>query len=482
MRLTKKKLLKNTVAKVMAVAMAVTMVPVPAAASADSSTTTDTNSTGQENSDNATPSEKANDLPIADSAGVIKLERDTELTTDIKMSNWSASTSDNRVLDLAGHTLSFTGLSRIEIDNGSLTIRDSSGNNSGKIDGTTRNDDNTSDNVTKSALISVSGNGSEVTFEGGTIDTTGYGGYGILASNGSDVYIKGGIINSKYSTVSNNNTLKSGNFYISGGTLTSIEGPCIYKASPGNLYIGTDAKKDTPAEESLEDTTTDNIKITGGISARMGNIKITGGYIKGLGNNIESPASPDKYNQRNGSPSFADALFVLGGTYEGDESSSGSGAVNDLTLTITGGKFETVDEKGSPVTIYDFAKVQQKTTINISGGEFINGTGKSDYLPSAGTNDKSNDKRKSFDILPLNEILPDDAALQEAKNNNYANENINNIKDDSIKITGGEFHKGVASKYVKSLDEPYCSEKNQVQILAIYKLQNIVLPILRMKS
>ena len=227
-------------------------------------------------------------------------------------------------------------------------------------------------------------------------------GFGISCFTGSTVTINGGEVNSKYASLSGNNTLGSMNFIINGGTLTTKVGPAIYMPNPVAL------------------TMTDGV-INGGISLRMGKINISGGTVNAMTENMATLADAYAYN---GNAWVADALFVFGGTY----TTSVEGETNILALNITGGTFNVTNNQGSAIAIYDLGKVAQEMKVNISGNA---------KLITNATN------RNAFDVLTLT-----DEGVTNIKEGYNNPEYIGKVK---TTITGGTYSSSVA----KYLDEDY---------------------------
>ncbi len=258
----------------------------------------------------------------------------TDLSTDITGDNKVYTVNSNEVtineiltitddvtIDLKGHTLKFTGVDHfIQISGAhTLTITDSGSN------GTIKSED-----------------------------------YGIVATQDATVNVQGGIIDSVRSALSSNNTTGKGNFTISNGTLTTQKGPAIYMPAQGKLNISGGT-------------------INGGIALRMGDVNISGGTINATTGELDEPK--DNYSW-SGRVFFADALYVLAGSYtQGDD--------NSVKLNITGGTFNSENGKGSAIAIYDLGKVEQEATVSISGNAVL----------------KTNaTERNAYDVLSLKDI------------------------------------------------------------------------------
>ena len=176
-------------------------------------------------------------------------------------------------IDLNGYSINATVAdndSVINVDAGSLTVKDSSESKTGKI---------------------VSNN------------------YGLSATNGGSITINGGTIESKYACLAGNNTKGDMSFVVNGGVLTSGMSEAIYM----------------PGQQSLTITAG---TINGGISTRMGQISITGGIIKAL----TSTADPiEDYWGYSGSAWIGDAIFVMAGTYTSENEEYGNSCNINIT-------------------------------------------------------------------------------------------------------------------------------------------------------
>lgn len=396
MRIIKKKLLKSTLAKVMAASMVVTMIPAPVNVSAEETNT-------------ATPETSLPDY----SNGTIRLKDDT---TYVLTENLSI--EKDTVLDLNGQTLSFKDKARIEVTGGKLTIQDNT--NKGKI-----NKIHSSTETEINSLISVGNNSVEpevgIELNGGNIINE-YG-FGITLKHGSQGIINGGKIDTHYASVSGNYTLGTMNLNVVDGNLKAAVGPCIYMPTNGELTIGNG-------------TTTP--ELIGGISVRMGTVTINSGNITAM-EKIENKESDDALYDPGILPTkgedvyFPDALYVLGGTYarQGD-------AGNDLDLTINNGTFTCNNEKGSAVAIYDYGKEEQASIkVTIKDGKFE----KSNSASEADSNwkDISASNRDAFDVLTLKNITNE----EQDGYGSYDNK-------PNVSIEGGTFSKlGDDKKYLK---------------------------------
>ena len=188
-------------------------------------------------------------------------------------------------------------------------------------------------------------------------------GYGIYVSKNGSVTVNGGEISSTYAPLSGNNTTGDMNFTVNGGTLTAEYGPAIYMPGQVNLTI-TDGT------------------LNGGISLRMGQVNISGGTINATTNDIDPI---DKYYKYSGNAWLPDALYVFNGTYISKNDKYG----NSLNLNITGGTFTCENSQGGAITIYDLGKVEQKSSITISG--------EAKLVTNAGS-------REAYQVLKLEEV------------------------------------------------------------------------------
>ena len=206
--------------------------------------------------------------------------------------------------------------------------------------------------------------GGKFTLNGGDIvNSTEDNGYGVLANNSGMATINGGSITSNFSALSGNNLTGAMTFKVNGDVLTAKQGPAIYMPGPISLDItgGT---------------------INGGISIRMGKINISGGVINSISSNIDAPS---EYYSYQGNAWFPDALYVMGGTYN----TSIKSETNVLDLNITGGTFNCKNDQGSAVAIYDFGKVSQSMTVNISDKASLNTISKT---------------RSAYDVINLTDL------------------------------------------------------------------------------
>ena len=276
---------------------------------------------------------------VAQNGDTIQMVKDAQLSSVI--------TIDKAVtLDLNGTTIT-AGANPIQVlKSGEFTIDDSGVQ--GAIEATTP----------------LSVEGGSLILENGKIsvnNTTN--GYGIYVSKNGSVTVNGGEISSTYAPLSGNNTTGDMNFTVNGGILTAESGPAIYMPGQVNLTItgGT---------------------LNGGISLRMGQVNISGGTINATTGSIDDIKEFYNYS---GNVWLPDALYVFNGTYTSENAEYN----NSLNLNITGGTFTCENGEGGAITIYDLGKVEQESSIAISG--------KAKLV----TNAKS---REAYQVLNLEEV------------------------------------------------------------------------------
>ena len=273
---------------------------------------------------------------IAD--GNISDEKDTGLSitldSDVTENDIVVNEGKTVTINLNGNTLTSN---RITVNNGHLAI----------------NDDTGEGQVILQKSIVVNGDKAKFTLNGGNVVVSND--YGVYCKDGGSAVVNGGSITSQYAPLTGNNTTGDMNFEVNGGTLTANYGPAIYMPGQVNLKI-------TGGE------------LNGGVSLRMGQVTITGGTINSVKEDIDSPA---KYYDYSGNVWFPDALYVIGGSYNSENTTYG----NSLNLNITGGTFNCTNGVGSAVAIYDLGKVEQEMNINISGNAKLvtNATDRSAY-------------------------------------------------------------------------------------------------------
>ena len=225
------------------------------------------------------------------------------------------------VLDLNGYTVKFSQDFSPILVNGQITIQDT-------ITGGT---------ICSNKAIEV--DKGTLTLKSGTIEVSGD--YGIYVSNDGHAAVNGGAISSLYAPFTGNNLTGDMNFTVTDGTLTAKSGPAIYMPGQGKLDISGGT-------------------LNGGISLRMGQVNISGGTINATTGSIDSPT---EYYHYSGNAWLPDALYVFNGTYTSESELHG----NSLKLNITGGTFNCANDQGSAVAIYDLGKVEQRSTVTISG-------------------------------------------------------------------------------------------------------------------
>ena len=278
---------------------------------------------------------------VAQNGDTITMVKGTQLS--------SAITIDKAVtLDLNGKTITAANnVNPVQVlEQGELTIKDSAVQ--GAIKATTPLSVERGSLILENGKISVN-------------NTTN--GYGIYVSENGSVTVNGGEISSTYAPLSGNNTTGDMNFTVNGGTLTAKYGPAIYMPGQVNLTI-TDGT------------------LNGGISLRMGQVDISGGTINAITDNIDPI---DKFYNYSGNAWLPDALYVFNGTYTSENKEYS----NSLNLNITGGTFTCENGQGGAITIYDLGKVEQKSSIAISGDAKLV------------TNAKS---REAYQVLNLEEV------------------------------------------------------------------------------
>ena len=322
---------------------------------------------------NSSYSSLAAAVDAADDGDTITMVNDAQLS--------SAITIDKAVtLDLNGKTIT-AGANPIQVlEQGELTINDSVGQGS----------------IEAENCLSVKG-GSLILENGAISVENNTNGYGIYASENGSVTVNGGEISSTYAPLSGNNTTGDMNFTVNGGTLTAEYGPAIYMPGQVNLTI-TDGT------------------LNGGISLRMGQVDISGGTINAITDNIDDIDTNYNYS---GNAWLPDALYVFNGTYTSENAEHG----NSLNLNITGGTFTCENDKGGAITIYDLGKVEQESSIAISGEAKLVTTAES---------------REAYQVLNLEEVGVSSPAEGYGK---YSG-------DVKTAITGGMFSKQPDASYI----------------------------------
>ena len=278
-----------------------------------------------ENDGARTPStQAATELPGAVD-GVITLKEDVTLSTAYEV------TKGNVIIDLAGYTLAYDGTGNVFLDvqGGSLTIRDSGGNGEVKVDepydGT-----GTGGKTQWIKCVQVHA-GATFTLEGGTLTNTN------TAFEATQVI-------SNYGTT-----------YIEGGTVKGVTGIFIYNPVRGND------------------------EWTGYVST----CNVFGGRIEGV--------APTTYqgNNKYGEETVADLNWSYGIAIYGPGVDS-SGAVDNTksVLNITDGTITAGQAIGTNASSGRYAGY----TINMSGGTVDGGTGTGMYLPAIGKTNISGGK------------------------------------------------------------------------------------------
>lgn len=444
MQIIKKKLLKSTVAKVMAAAMVVSMIPtipISVTVSAEETASTDTtegNNAQEKNEETPTPTSMPNEDSDINITGDMIIDKTWEVTKNTILNN--------------NHNLTFTNNSRIEVKGCKLTIN---GTGTIKMDTTTKN-------RSFIKIEDANNKGGTVILNGGTIENKNSTntGYGILSTGNSCAIINGGTINSDYAAFSGNGTMPKSNLYVLKGTLKAESGACIYKPSSGNVYIGKKAVESDIANansdvksiiEGMKEGDDKDITLSGGISIRMGTVKISSGTITSTNhteayNEVNPIIANSQINDNctNENIQLSDALYVLGGTYpiHKEDGTTVDDTGNDLNLTIMENPtFNCTNNNGSAVALYDFGKTEQKISININGGIF-----KSENASTQNESESSNlDNRTAFDVFYSSTWKNNSETLNE------------NLKKDEIKITGGSFSESSNSIIENLIDKNnYC--------------------------
>ena len=274
------------------------------------------------------------------------------------------------VLDLNGYTVKFSQDFSPILVNGQITIQDT-------ITGGT---------ICSNKAIEV--DKGTLTLKSGTIEVSDD--YGIYVSNDGHAAVNGGAISSLYAPFTGNNLTGDMNFTVTDGTLTAKYGPAIYMPGQGKLDISGGT-------------------LNGGISLRMGQVNISGGTINATTGSIDSPT---EYYHYSGNAWLPDALYVFNGTYTSESELYG----NSLKLNITGGTFNCANDQGSAVAIYDLGKVEQSSTVTISG----------DARFSTNATDRS-----AYQVLSLEDIGVD------SPESGYGTEGL--VGNVSTSITSGNF-------------------------------------------
>lgn len=331
-------------------------------------------------------------LEVQDGYALKKCLADGEkcvLTADIDIMDDDYTKDSERVVIVKDATLDLNGQTLkaiFGVEKGATFTLDSS-KEGGKLIANSR---------TTNAASSIYAEASTLIFNGGTV--TNDNGYGFYALEGGTIIVNGGTVISRNAAVSGNNTTGVTYFEIHGGNLTAKEGPVLYQPGPVSLKMTAGV-------------------LNGGIQLRMGIVDISGGIVNSNENGYDNVA--DVY-MNNKPLLLPDALSIVGGTYTAKE------GTNDLVLTITGGTFETKNEDGSAIAVYDFGKVEQKIETFIKNGTFKT----------------ASKTRSAYDVLTLKDI---GVTTPDAGFGVYAGKI-------ATEITGGTFSSDVtsylATKYV----------------------------------
>ena len=261
---------------------------------------------------------------IADGANIIKLMEDITLSNYLGIENGVTAT-----IDLNGHTLSrnsdtsddYGSVIRVE-EGGTLTVKDSSGNNSGKISGG------------KSTNGGGINNHGTLYFQGGTIT-------GCSATNG------GGIFNAPSTVDATPATLT-----MTGGV---IDG-CSAVTGGGGIYnyAGSTVTIDGGIIDGCSANNSGGIYNAGTMTFSSGEVRNCAATLYvcgGIGNDGN--------------------LTISGGTISGNRSAWGGGGVlnnENATLTMTGGRIT-----GNHSNTYGGGGVYNYGTLNMSGNPVISG-------------------------------------------------------------------------------------------------------------
>lgn len=184
---------------------------------------------------------------------------------------------------------------------------------------------------------------SELVIDGATIDATMSQAYGAYAKSGATVTINNGLVRADYAAFAGNNMTGDMNFYVNGGTLTSLRYPAIYM--PGQVYL-----------------TMTGGTLNGGIVARLGQIAVSGGTINPQDEEAVRELNDGLEKNYGGMPSMYEAVALVGGTY----GSNNAEFANRLNFEMTGG---TVNGE---IALYDMGReatgYAQEMEVKISGG------------------------------------------------------------------------------------------------------------------
>ena len=276
------------------------------------------------------------------------------------------------VLDLNGHTLKGTGTDSVIVVLGELTVKDSSGNNSGKITGgnAANTDASINSNTYNGGAIYV-GENAKLTMTGGTIT-------GNKAFNGGGIYMgKAAVVVITGGEISNNKSLRDGGggggaiyAYGEGGSL-NIEG-CKLKNNTA-VYQGGAIFTDGPTCVGV------NTEISGNSAAHGGGI-CANNYLKITGGVISHNTATAGNGTTAGKPIYGGGVLVNGATLDLEGGVISYNKVeNSETLPTKGGGIYcdvkgTINIQGSPVvkgnTTNDQAQniyLESNRVLNLSG-------------------------------------------------------------------------------------------------------------------
>ena len=183
---------------------------------------------------------------------------------------------------------------------------------------------------------------SDLVLNGATISATSPQAYGVYVFEGGSATINSGSITADYAAFAGNNVTGDMNFYVNGGTLSSVSYPAIYM--PGQVYL-----------------TMTGGTLNGGIVARIGQIEISGGTVNGQSDYLSNDGL-DK--NAGGMPSMREGIaLIAGGKYKSNNTEFGNG----LALTVKG---EAVINDG--INLYDLGYsdegYEQNVTVKLEDG------------------------------------------------------------------------------------------------------------------
>lgn len=282
---------------------------------------------------------KTMDAAIADmnavfaNGGTYQMTKDMELVNDLgAMVIATVKASKDAILDLNGFTLKAKNKSNIVVK-GTLTIKDSSTGQTGKILATADYDIN----LYKSGLIEVQGENAKLIVESGTIDAkrespAQNGHVGVFLTKGGDFTMTGGKIDAGFFALSGNGNDATTNSVISieGGELASAADYVVYLPQAGS-------------------TTVKGGTITGaagGICIQRGTLNISGAntVVKSLGTGSTG-------NAMDGTGGLANAAVCVAAEY------------GDCTVSITGGTI-TGENQAASILKPQGTSFQQNVTVS----------------------------------------------------------------------------------------------------------------------